>query len=186
MTAADRPPDRFPWYPHYVADWRLSRAVRQMSYEQRGMYRELMDVAWGDGTVEPCLMDDDGWIAKELGVVASRWKKVGPAIRACWESRDGKLYSPRLSKAWEIQRAKYDIAKRAGEESARKRREANASTNGRTNPRSTPVARPFQHKGQRKPNHTDADTDRTNSSSGPQRVGGLTDAALAAAKAGRR
>lgn len=110
----ERKPDRFPWYPHYVADWRLSRSVRQMTYEQRGMYRELMDVAWGDGTVEPCLTDDDRWIANELAVPLSRWKKVGGAVRVCWEARDGKLYSPRLSQAWEVQRTKYELRSQAG------------------------------------------------------------------------
>lgn len=166
--------DRFPWYPHYVADWRLSRSVRQMTYEQRGMYRELMDVAWGDGTVEPCLTDDDAWIAKELGVPLARWKKVGPAIRACWEARGGKLYNPRLSKAWEIQRAKYDLKVKAGKESAKKRAESQHRSPSVGNKRPTPLP----VRSQQNPNHTDADTDRTKSSSGPTPIGGLTDAAV--------
>lgn len=169
--------DRFPWYPHYVADWRLSRAVRQMTYEQRGMYRELMDVAWGDGTIEPCLMDSDAWIARELGVSLARWTKVGPAIRACWEARDGKLYSPRLSKAWAIQRAKYDLKVQAGRASAKKRAELQHCSPSAGNRRPTPLP----VRSQQKPNHTDADTDRTNSSSGPTAIGRLTDGALAAA-----
>lgn len=173
--------DRFPWFPFYAADWRLSRTVREMTPEQRGGYVELLCVAWHDGIQEPSLKDDDNYLAKMSELGEKRWKKAGAAIRACFEVRDGRLYNERLSKVWEIQRAKYQIAEMAGKESARQRalkRESNDRTNGRL----TGVGRVFQQKR----NHTDADTDRTKSSSAPTPMGALTDGAIAAAKAGAR
>lgn len=168
--------DRFPWFPFYVADWRLSRAVRQMTYEQRGMYHELLCVAWGDGTESPYLINDGDWLSKELGISLARWRKIGGPIVACFEAETtGRLVSARLTKAWEIQRAKYDLAKKAGLASADRRR--NESINARTNARSTGVASPLE----RKRNHTDADTDRTKSSSAPTLAGASLNRSLASA-----
>lgn len=161
--------DRFPWFPLYVADWRLSQSVRSMTLEQRGAFLELLIAAWGDGTAEPSLPADDAKLAQfsELG---KRWTKYGAQIRACFTERGGRLFNTRLSHVWEVQRAKYDFATAAGKASAAQRalqRKANGGSTG--------VAKSLP----RKPNHTDADTDRTKSSSGPTLVGAEVNGALA-------
>lgn len=165
--------DRFPWFPFYVADWRTSDAVRGFTYEQRGLYLELLCIAWGHGVDAPSLPDDDAKLAQISGLSLRRWAKIGrPILGECFALSDGRWTNERLTKVWEIQRAKYEFASIAGKESA-KQRALQRNTNGR----STSVARPFQ----RKSNHTDADTNRTKSSSAPLALGALTDGALAAA-----
>lgn len=105
--------DRFPWFPFYASDWRLSRAVRAMTPEQRGGYIELLCVAWDDGLVEPSLPDDAGQLATMSGL-GKRWRAAGPAIRACFTERDGRLYNEKLSHVWEVQRARYQLRSEAG------------------------------------------------------------------------
>lgn len=158
--------DRFPWFPFYVAEWRLSRSVRAMTLEQRGGYMELLAVAWDDGIAEPSLPPDDASLAKLSEMGPKRWAKAGAAIRACFAEREGRLYNKFLSKVWEIQRAKYALRSQAGKLGgiAKAKRLANGkhcqeSANG------------FAGQTQK--------LDRTNSSSGAA-LGALTDGALAA------
>lgn len=164
--------DRFPWFPMYAADWLTSPAVLAMTLEQQGAYMRLLCIAWNAGRDEPSVTADPRELGRVLGLPAAKWAKIGPAIVACFEQRNGRLFNRKLTEVWEIQRAKYEIASRAGKASAEQRA---------FNRRSTGVAIPLQ----RKPNHTDAESDRTKSSSGPTRLGAVTDSALASANRGR-
>lgn len=114
-------PQRFPWFPFYVADWRMSNTVRAMTYEQRGVYAELLAIAWDDGREEPSLPDDGKQLAA-LTALGRRWAKLGaPILATCFELRDGRHYNDKLSHVWEVQRAKYELASIAGKASARQR-----------------------------------------------------------------
>lgn len=147
--------DRFPWFPFYAADWRLSRSVRAMTPEQRGGYVELLCVAWDDGLEEPSLPTDDAALAKLSELGAKRWAKVGAAIRACFYERDGRLYNEKLSKVWEIQRARYELKSMAGRKGGKAK--AQAQQNGKHGPSTASLELPQK---------LDAEVDRTKNSSG--------------------
>jgi uncharacterized protein YdaU (DUF1376 family) len=138
-----------PWFPFYARDWLLSRTVRLLTYEQKGVYIDLLANAWdwgGDG--EPCLPNDPRALAQLLGLqYPQRWRKVAqPLIDQCFVEREGRLYNDKLSHVWEVQTAKRAIAAMAGRASAEKRKGNVRSTAGatpgqRTLPgRSPPVA----------------------------------------------
>ena len=106
--------DRFPWFPFYAADWRLSNTVRAMTYEQRGVYLELLCIAWDDGRKAPSLSSDERELAALTGL-GKRWAKVGPTILAsCFSLEEGRYYNIRLTAVWEVQRAKYEIRSETG------------------------------------------------------------------------
>ncbi|MGJ0510232.1 MAG: DUF1376 domain-containing protein [Methylocystis sp.] len=168
--------DRFPWFPFYAADWLTSPAVLAMSLEQQGAYLRLLAIAWNAGRDEPALPAAPAELARMLGLSLKRWTTISRPILGCFERRGDLLYNAKLTQVWEIQRAKYNIAAMAGRASGEARRKQRSS-----NGRSTGVAIPLQPKG----NHTDADTNRTKSSSGPTAIRALTDGALASARKGR-
>ena len=169
--------DRFPWFPFYAADWRLSRAVRAMTPEQRGGYIELLCVAWDDGTREPSLQSSDAYLAQMSGL-GRRWRIAGAPIRACFVERDGRLCSDKLTKIWEIQRAKYELRSDAGRLGGIAKAKRDKERVLAMPAASQPSARRFAGQTQK--------SDRTNSSSGPTALSALTDGALASATTGRR
>lgn len=103
-----------PYAPFYFSDWLGDTKVRRMSYEERGVYFELLANSWQ----EPLPADLDE-IAHLLGLTRRRfdaiWKKVG----ACWVSDgNGSLLNPRLERERAKQEAKRTAGKRGGEAKA--------------------------------------------------------------------
>jgi uncharacterized protein YdaU (DUF1376 family) len=158
--------DRFPWFPFYAADWRLSRSVRAMTPEQRGGYVELLCVAWDDGMAEPSLPTDDASLAKLSELGPKRWAKVGPAIRACFIERDGRIYNERLSHVWEVQHARYQLRSIAGKMGGKAKAQAKQKAGNATN---------------LLPQKSDAEVDRTKNSSGAAPLAALVGSVAARA-----
>jgi len=85
-----------PFYPWYVMRYRAHRKVQRMNHVERGLYRELLDECWEEGTIP----DDTVKLAEiarcPVGVMAEAW----PNIRPCFEPTEGLdgmlLQSPRL------------------------------------------------------------------------------------------
>lgn len=175
--------DRFPWFPFYAADWRLSNTVRAMTYEQRGVYVELLVIAWDDGMERPSLPDDDTRLAALTGL-GKKWAKVGrPVLEMCWTLSDGRWTNERLSHVWDVQSARYQLRSQAGKLGgiARSKREAKAKQNPSNASglpdRSQPSASGFARQTQK--------SDSTKSSTGPTPLGALTAGAVGAAKNAR-
>lgn len=106
--------DRFPWFPFYAADWRLSNTVRAMTFEQRGVYVELLVIAWDDGMERPSLPDDNAKLAALTGL-GKRWLKVGrPVLEMCFIQTDDGWQNERLCHVWEVQHARYELRSMAG------------------------------------------------------------------------
>lgn len=101
------------WFPAYVDKWLSSAAVAMMLPEQEGAYWHLLTVMWGKGKVEPSLPDDDAALA-QMSRLGKRWKKLGPLVRAQFQSRDGRLYNAKLSEVWLEQTRKHDSAAARG------------------------------------------------------------------------
>jgi len=84
-----------PYYRWYVQDYRGSRNVQRLGWQERGIYRELLDECWDKG----CIPDDPAALAEiadcPVEVMADAW----PRIRRLFADHgDGFLCSPRLEK----------------------------------------------------------------------------------------
>lgn len=85
-----------PYYPWYVTRYRAHRKVQRMNHVERGIYRELLDECWEEGTIP----DDINRLAEiarcPVGVMAEAW----PNIRVCFTPTEGLdgiyMESPRL------------------------------------------------------------------------------------------
>lgn len=84
---------KMPWFPMYPDRWLMSQSVRLMTYEQRGIYHELLCMAWRDGSIP----EDTDDIAALLGIDRDR-------MEAAWK-RVGKMFQPgddgRLINGWQ-------------------------------------------------------------------------------------
>jgi uncharacterized protein YdaU (DUF1376 family) len=126
------------WFPFFAKDWIASRARALMSHEQRGVYLDLLAIAWDDGSVEPSLPADDASLASMAGLSVARWQKIAPLVRAQFVERDWRLYNAKLSDVWQDQQAKHAAvvkkAQKGGKASGESRRKkgSRASTTGST------------------------------------------------------
>lgn len=84
MAREDRP--SFPWY---VKDWFSSEDRPKMSYEARGVYRELLDYAW----LHHGIPSDRKTLAEWLGISERKLGLLWGMFAQCWEERDGRLYN---------------------------------------------------------------------------------------------
>jgi uncharacterized protein YdaU (DUF1376 family) len=85
-----------PYLRWYVTDYRASRRVQRLTWQERGIYRELLDECW----VEGCIPDDPEKLAEiadcPVGVMAEAWPKIKALFRPV-DGLDGMyLTSPRL------------------------------------------------------------------------------------------
>lgn len=120
------------WFPAYVSDWLGSAAVSMMLPEQEGAYWRLLNLAWGNGAQQPSLPTDDAILA-QMSRLGSRWKKLGPLVRAQFVERDGVLVNEVLTSIWWKQQANYATTLRkasaGGKAKAAKMAKARASAN---------------------------------------------------------
>jgi uncharacterized protein YdaU (DUF1376 family) len=88
--------EKAPAYQWYPKDWKSDTRVQRMTYEQRGIYRELMDTQWLEGSISA----DPAELARILGIPLPRFRKVWPLINECFTKRDdGRLVQLRLERA---------------------------------------------------------------------------------------
>lgn len=86
----DKPLSYYKWF---WQDFRANRKVQRMNYIERGLYRELLDECWADGS----LPDDISELAEICGcpndVMANAWQVLGK----CFIDRgDGRLVNEKL------------------------------------------------------------------------------------------
>lgn len=161
--------DQFPWFPMYAADYLSSERVTALTLEQQGAFVRLMCSSWNAGKGEPSITTDAEAQAKVVGLPRKRWDRVKGPVLALFEQRGDRLYNAKMSKLWEIQRAKYELRAKAGREGGKAR--ALNKQNGSN------ASRLLQH--------TDAESDRTKSSSAPTLAGASLHRSLASARGGR-
>lgn len=78
-------------YPWYTADWRGSEA-RLMSCEARGIYRELLDHHYDQGSLPIC----EQKLRKIASADAKEWKRSWPEVKVHFFERDGRLYNNKV------------------------------------------------------------------------------------------
>ena len=109
------------WFPFFAKDWLSSPARMAMTPEQRGAYIDLLCVAWGNGDVQPSLVDDEHMLSALSGL-GKRWTKLGPMIRAQFTADGtGLLYNHKLTEVWNEQQTKHDKAVERGKSGGRTR-----------------------------------------------------------------
>jgi uncharacterized protein YdaU (DUF1376 family) len=93
-----------PFLRWYVTDYRASRRVQRLSWQERGIYRELLDECWIEGSIP----DDIDRLAEiagcPRGVMAEAWVNLKPMF-APIEGMDGMYLT---SRRLEIERSEDD------------------------------------------------------------------------------
>lgn len=110
--------------PHYKWYWekfRLSRAVRRMDYIQRGLYRDLLDEQWENGSVSGDIEDMADLCGCPVDVMASAWQ----VLERCFTLADGCYKNDFL----EQQRTAKDAERIKRRESGKKGGDAKAQRN---------------------------------------------------------
>lgn len=84
--------DALPYYKWLWRDWRSNRRVQRMSPEARGLYRELLDEFWAEGS----LSEDMAQLADAANCPVEMMVRFWPEIGPCFEERDGRLYNRKM------------------------------------------------------------------------------------------
>lgn len=101
MTDRKKP---LPYLRWYVTDYRASRNANRLTWQERGIYRELLDECWIEGNIP----DDVARLADiarcPIGVMAETWPNIKPLFCECDWGDGMYLTSRRL----EIERSEED------------------------------------------------------------------------------
>jgi len=73
------------YYKWFWKDWRANRKVQRMSWQARGLYRELLDELWSEGVIP----DDLGKLAEICGCTLEEMTLRWPEIAPCWVRIEG-------------------------------------------------------------------------------------------------
>lgn len=105
-----------PYLKFYPGDWLSSATVRRMSPEARGLYWDLLAVAWQEGG----LPADPSTLAGWLGLTPRRFKRIWSEIESCWVSDgNGGLVNPRQERERAEAEEIYEKRVRAGRQGGR-------------------------------------------------------------------
>jgi uncharacterized protein YdaU (DUF1376 family) len=108
-----------PYFKFYPGDWLSDATVRRMPLEARGLYWELLAIAWKEGGIP----DDPSQLAGWLGLTPKRFERLWPHIEECWvHGKNGHLVNPRQEK----ERKEAEDSHRRRVEAGRKGGKANA------------------------------------------------------------
>ena len=123
--------DALPYYKWFWIDYRANRKVQRMSWQARGLYRELLDEFWSEGI----LPLDLSALAEICGCPLSDFEKFWPEILPCWEETAEGLVNLRMNE----QRTEKDLHRvkmaKAGQSGAfAKLKLANASKSQKPTP----------------------------------------------------
>lgn len=114
-----------------MADWLSSDSRFKMNCEQRGLYRELLDLLYLDGGSLPA---DEEILRRKAQIEHDEWQRSWPLVREKFTEKSGRLYHERASsvyrKSIECQIARKESASKAGTASGRSRKQA--ASNGRS------------------------------------------------------
>lgn len=107
---------RLEWYPWYWKDWRLSQMRVALDAEHRGVYRELLDECFAEGSFPL----DFQLLGRLCALPAERIEAIWPAIRHKFEQRpDGRWNSPNMSRVFNEQKMKHDARVQGGRKGGR-------------------------------------------------------------------
>ena len=104
--------EALPYYRWMWRDWRANRKVQHMSWQARGLYRELLDECWAEGFIP----NDVTALAEICGCEVEEMAEVWPRIKArFYEKQPGQYTNHTL----EDQRTELDTLRVANSKNAR-------------------------------------------------------------------
>lgn len=81
------------YYKWHWQAWRANRRVQRMSWQARGLYRELLDEFWKEGV----LSSDRAYLAEEVcGCSIEEFETYWPEIAPCWHEVEGGLANAKM------------------------------------------------------------------------------------------
>jgi uncharacterized protein YdaU (DUF1376 family) len=101
-----------PAFQFYPKDWLSDARVKAMTFEEKGVYIDLLSVYW----IEDGLPTDPARLSRLLGIEAKRFARVWPAIAACFGTQGETLTQKRL----EAEKAKQLAFRRQQSEKGKK------------------------------------------------------------------
>ena len=113
--------DALPYYKWFWIDFRANRKVQRMSWQARGLYRELLDEFWSEGI----LPNDTVQLAEICGLDHTTFLMYWPEIQRCWEVTDEGLINAKM----DAQRTEVDTARAAKARAGAKGGRSNNSSN---------------------------------------------------------
>lgn len=93
-----------PYLRWYVTDYRASRNANRLTWQERGIYRELLDECWIEGSIPDDLVRLAEMARCPLGIMAEAWPNIRPLFTECDWGDGMYLTSRRL----EIERSEED------------------------------------------------------------------------------
>lgn len=104
---------RAPYFPFYPQDWLSDPRTAQLTYEERGIYFELLCRCWTSRDGSCSLPNDDLFISKLLGIRLSKWQKIkrklSEGLTAVLKIEKNKILNERLLKEFEKIKIKSEI-----------------------------------------------------------------------------
>lgn len=89
-----------PYYKWFWQDWRANRKIQRMTYIQRGLYRELLDECWVEGSIPNDIKELADICGCPNDVMADAWQVLSSCFELLDDGRliNGKLHSLRTEK----------------------------------------------------------------------------------------
>lgn len=81
-----------PYYRWFVRDYRANRKVQRMGYVARGLYRELLDEQWLEGSLPHDITSLADICECPIEVMEKAWPEISP----CFQEIDGRLINVKL------------------------------------------------------------------------------------------
>jgi uncharacterized protein YdaU (DUF1376 family) len=104
----------YQWYP---GDWASDGLVRTLSFEERGLYREMLDVQWTDGS----LPADDARCARAFGLPVDEFTRIYAAFAEKFESDGERRWDRRMRREQDSYSEYRERATAAGKRGAQSR-----------------------------------------------------------------
>lgn len=115
-----------PYQKWHSIDWLASSAARMLNYEEQGVYRALLDIAWKDGPVKneepPYLPDDPEKLAYKLGLPIDEFNRVWQKVALHFERDERGLRNERQMLEYEDAKAFIERQREAGKANKGKRK----------------------------------------------------------------
>lgn len=113
--------------PWYVKDWIASEDRARMTYEARGVYRDLLDYSW----LHHGLPTDHTTIANWLGISLRKFGLIWGMIAACFQEEDGRYVNRKQEEVRQDLDA-YRVRKQEAGRAGGKKRAANQAQSKQT------------------------------------------------------
>ncbi len=110
-----------PYLKFYPSDWLSDRTVRTMTPAARGVYFDLLCIAWQEGGIPA----DPSALASWLGLSPKRFARIWTEIEDCWvHGSNGSLVNPRQERerteAERVYEQRVEAGRQGGRPSKRK------------------------------------------------------------------